>query len=407
MKLSNVNTNTNKIRFHFIDPEITYLNKTFESYQTTKNTQLNNKSNIISLASSVNLKKLKNKKINEILSKKNANSSFAEKNNNTGTIIQNLSKPKKMHVINNRNYKNKLKNMKILTNNTDINKLLINSSYSKSLTKKEQINNNSFKYIGISNLKDHFYPKIEKKKSNNLPKNKKNSISLKTKLSFLRNRIKLNDNKFSIHSTCDTRKHNFSEKKINLQLNDENKENDNNNNNLSNIYLKNNKSNEYIKKKKFEFYETDYGTEKNGSLTYDELSLMKKKFNLLLEEKQFYMKKLITVEKENKKLKEEIKQKNKVFNENELLKKEIINLKNRINEFLKNKNNFSNYNNTKLKEKNNENPLRFLDSLDSSNVGMSLPTTERYIIKLKKENEDLSNKIMRYKNMLKFKTKDS
>ena len=405
MKLSNVNSNANKIRFHFIDPEITYLNKTFESYQTTKNTQLNNKNNIISLTSSVNLKKLKSKKINEILAKKNANSSFAEKNSNTGTT-QNLSKPKKMHVVNNRNYKNKLKNMKILTNNTDINKLLINFSYSKSLTKKDQINNNSFKYMGISNLKDCFYPKIEKKKSNNLQKNKKNSIALKTKLSFLRNRIKLNDNKFSIHSTGDTRKQNFSEKKINL-VTDENKENDYNNNNLSNIYLKNNKSIKYIKKKKFEFYETDYGIEKNGSLTFDELSLLKKKFNLLLEEKQFYMKKLIAVEKENKKLKEEIKQKNKVFNENELLKKEIINLKNRINELLKNKNNISNNSNTKLKEINDENPLRFLVSFGSSNVGMSLPSTERYIIKLEKENEELSNKIMRYKNMLKFKTKDS
>ena len=110
------------------------------------------------------------------------------------------------------------------------------------------------------------------------------------------------------------------------------------------------------------------------------------------------MKKLIAVQTENKKLKEEIQIKNNVFNENEMLKKEIINLKNKVNELMNNK---------KYKEKNDEVSMGILDSVCSSIPGKNLATIERYIIKLEKENEELSNKILRYKNMLKFKINDN
>lgn len=134
------NFNTNKIRFDFIEnPEITLLNKTFESSKTTKNSQVNNKINIISLEQSKNHNK-NNNKINENFYKKKINPSFKEKLNRKNTFKE-LNKRKTVHISNNRNYKNKFKTMKIITNNTDINKILINSSYIHSLNKKDQINN--------------------------------------------------------------------------------------------------------------------------------------------------------------------------------------------------------------------------------------------------------------------------
>ena len=172
------NFNTNKIRFDFIEnPEITLLNKTFESSKTKKNSQVNNKINIISLEQSKNHNK-NNNKINENFYKKKINPSFKEKLNRKNTFKE-LNKRKTIHISNNRNYKNKFKTMKIITNNTDINKILINSSYIHSLNKKHQINNNSFKYIGITNLKECFNS-LNKRKSNKLNKIiKTNSICLK------------------------------------------------------------------------------------------------------------------------------------------------------------------------------------------------------------------------------------
>ena len=393
------NFNTNKIRFHFIEnPEITLLNKTFESSKTTKNSQVNKK-NIISLEQSKNHHK-NNNKIIENFYKKKINASFAEKLNRKNTIKE-LNQRRTVHISNNRNYKNKFKTTKIITNNTDINKILINSSYIHSLNKKDQINNNSLKYIGITNLKECFNPLKDKRKSNKLNKIiKTNSICLKSKLSFLKNKI--NDNKKNYLSMGEPWKESFSEKKINLHLTEENKENSNNTNinNLSHIYCNNNKQIKYIKKKKFKFYEVDYDIGKKGSLTNDEYSLLIKKFNLLLEEKQFYKKKLCKVEKENKKLKDEIKMKNKICNENKFLKREVKVLRNKINELLKNN---DNNNNILLNEKNNEIPFELIHSC----TGGSLPTTERYIIKLEKENEELSNKLLRFRNLLKLKNKDN
>jgi len=397
------NFNTNKIRFDFIEnPEITLLNKTFESSKTTKNSQVNNKINIISLEQSKNHNKNYNK-INEKFYKKKINPSFKEKLNRKNTFKE-LNKRKTIHISNNRNYKNKFKTMKIITNNTDINKILINSSYIHSLNKKDQINNHSFKYIGITNLKECFNS-LNKRKSNKLNKIiKTNSICLKSKLSFLKNKV--NENKKNYLSNGEPWKESFSEKKINLHLTEENKENSNNttNNNLSHIYCNNNKQIKYIKKKKFNFYEVDYDKDKKDTLTNDEYSLLIKKFNLLLEENQFYKRKLYKVEKENKKLKDEIKMKNKVYNENKFLKMEVTVLRNKINELLKNNDNKNNNNNSKiLNEKKNEIPFGF----EHSCTGGSLPTTERYIVKLEKENEELSNKLLKFRNLLNLKNKDN
>ena len=96
------NYNTNKIRFDFIEnPEITLLNKTFESSKTTKNSQVNNKINIISLEQSKNHNKNCNK-INENFYKKKINPSFKEKLNRKNTFKE-LNKRKTIHISNNRN----------------------------------------------------------------------------------------------------------------------------------------------------------------------------------------------------------------------------------------------------------------------------------------------------------------
>ena len=138
-----------------------------------------------------------------------------------------------------------------------------------------------------------------------------------------------------------------------------------------------------------------------------------KKYNLLLEEKQLYKKKAIFLEKENKKLKEKIKINNKeeinemieikkankeIIKENEYLKNEINNLKKKLNEIEGNSNNFL----IKEKSEANKTHLNYLKSFGSSIRGITMPTTERYIKNLEKENEELSNKVTKYKNLFKF-----
>ena len=91
----------------------------------------------------------------------------------------------------------------------------------------------------------------------------------------------------------------------------------------------------YIKKNNYDFYENEFNKE---NLTKAEISLLIKKYNLLLEEKYLYKKKIIMLQKENKKLKEEkiynYKDNNQLREGNEMLKKEIISLKSKINELI-------------------------------------------------------------------------
>ena len=176
-----INSNDNYI-FKYFEPNITALNKTFETSLTTKHSKAKSRKNVVSLNSFTNAIKLKIKNNkNLIIYKKNKNS-FNLKNN----------------VNNNKNNQNKFKTIKIITNNNDINKLLINSSYSHSLNKKEQYNNNSLNIMGLTNIKESFYPineisEINEKNKLNFKKGsdiKKNSFSLKNHFSILKIEIK-------------------------------------------------------------------------------------------------------------------------------------------------------------------------------------------------------------------------
>ena len=392
-----INSNDNYI-FKYFEPNITALNKTFETSLTTKHSKAKSRKNVVSLNSFTNAIKLKIKNNkNLIIYKKNKNS-FNLKNN-----------------VNNKNNQNKFKTIKIITNNNDINKLLINSSYSHSLNKKEQYNNNSLNIMGLTNIKESFYPineineiheknKLYFKKGSDI---KKNSFSLKNHFSILKNKIKFKENRnktLNILNEKDNMEQNYFE---NRNLTEENKENTKFHN-LSNIFVNNNVDNKklirYIKKNNNEFYENEFNLENKDNLTKDEISLLIKKYNILLEEKHLYKKKIIILQKENKKLKEEKKLKNKDNNfikeENEILKKQIIFLKNKINELIGNNNS-----NNIIKDKIDETHMSYLNSFCSSINRISNPTTEIYIKKLEKENEELSNRILNYKKMFKFSQK--
>ena len=177
-----INSNDNYI-FKYFEPNITALNKTFETSLTTKHSKAKSRKNVVSLNSFTNAIKLKIKNNkNLIIYKKNKNS-FNLKNN-----------------VNNKNNQNKFKTIKIITNNNDINKLLVNSSYSNSLNKKEQYNNNSLNIMGLTNIKETFYPinEINEKNKLNFKKGidiKKNSFSLKNHFSILKNKIKFKENR--------------------------------------------------------------------------------------------------------------------------------------------------------------------------------------------------------------------
>ena len=394
----------NNFKLHFIDNNNILLNKTFEDSLSTKNSQIKYKKNFISLLSLKNKNKLI---LNNI------------KNNNNETILnknQNLSSIEKL--VKNRN-KNKFKMIKICTGNNDINKLLINS-YSHSLNNKDQYNTNSLNYISINNLKESFYPinSIKEKNMNtfkNIIDTKNNSFSLKNQFSLLKNKIKFKEKQSAKKENLrisEPENDNFSHNSK-IYLTEENKENINNN--FNNIFLNNNNINKqihYIKKNNDDFYLDDYIINNtNNKINNDEYNILIKKYYILLEEKNLYKKKANKLQKENKGLKEEIKNKNKKINdmveinninknlrkENDILKLEINNLKNKLNEMKGNKNN-----NEIIKDKIDEKPLSYINSFCCSFPGNTMPTTERYIKKLEKENEELSNKILKYKNMFKF-----
>ena len=400
-KHQNINSNNN-LNLKNIEPKFLSLNSTFVNSHTVNNSQKNSIKKIISFSTLTNLNKFskntinnKNKTNNDIIYRKNNNLTAAEKQ------LQNISK-------------NKFKKTKLLLNKNKNFNSKNSSSYSHFLNKKDQYNNNSLNIIRFNNLKERFYPIKEKNKLNNIIDIKKNSYSLKNQYSFWNNKIKIHENNNDMLSKsggCEL---------IDIESGGRNLTEDNNEikkyntNKISNIFLNNNniknhKKIKIIRKNNLNFYEdeNDYISENKDSLTKDEISLHIKKYNLLLEENQLYKKKFFLSLKENKKLKEIIKNKNKekinevnklklinkeLKNENEYLKNEINDLKNKMNKILA----LNNKNKIQIKEKNDINSLNCANSFGNNIPGIIMPTTERYIKKLEKENEELSNRISKY-----------
>ena len=400
-KHQNINSNNN-LNLKNIEPKFLSLNSTFINSHTVNNSQKNSIKKIISFSTLTNLNKFskntinnKNKTNNDIIYRKNNNLTAAEKQ------LQNISK-------------NKFKKTKLLLNKNKNFNSKNSSSYSHFLNKKDQYNNNSLNIIRFNNLKERFYPIKEKNKLNNIIDIKKNSYSLKNQYSFWNNKIKIQENNndmLSKSGRCEL---------IDIESGGRNLTEDNNEikkyntNKISNIFLNNNniknhKKIKIIRKNNLNFYEdeNDYISENKDNLTKDEISLHIKKYNLLLEENQLYKKKFFLSLKENKKLKEIIKNKNKekinevnklklinkeLKNENEYLKNEINDLKNKMNKILA----LNNKNKIQIKEKNDINSLNCANSFGNNIPGIIMPTTERYIKKLEKENEELSNRISKY-----------
>ena len=400
-KHQNINSNNN-LNLKNIEPKFLSLNSTFVNSHTVNNSQKNSIKKIISFSTLTNLNKFskntinnKNKTNNDIIYRKNNNLTAAEKQ------LQNISKYK-------------FKKTKLLLNKNKNFNSKNSSSYSHFLNKKDQYNNNSLNIIRFNNLKERFYPIKEKNKLNNIIDIKKNSYSLKNQYSFWNNKIKIHENNNDMLSKsggCEL---------IDIESGGRNLTEDNNEikkyntNKISNIFLNNNniknhKKIKIIRKNNLNFYEdeNDYISENKDNLTKDEISLHIKKYNLLLEENQLYKKKFFLSLKENKKLKEIIKNKNKekinevnklklinkeLKNENEYLKNEINDLKNKMNKILA----LNNKNKIQIKEKNNINSLNCANSFGNNIPGIIMPTTERYIKKLEKENEELSNRISKY-----------
>ena len=400
-KHQNINSNNN-LNLKNIEPKFLSLNSTFVNSHTVNNSQKNSIKKIISFSTLTNLNKFskntinnKNKTNNDIIYRKNNNLTAAEKQ------LQNISK-------------NKFKKTKLLLNKNKNFNSKNSSSYSHFLNKKDQYNNNSLNIIRFNNLKERFYPIKEKNKLNNIIDIKKNSYSLKNQYSFWNNKIKIHENNNDMLSKsggCEL---------IDIESGGRNLTEDNNEikkyntNKISNIFLNNNniknhKKIKIIRKNNLNFYEdeNDYISENKDNLTKDEISLHIKKYNLLLEENQLYKKKFFLSLKENKKLKEIIKNKNKekinevnklklinkeLKNENEYLKNEINDLKNKMNKILA----LNNKNKIQIKEKNDINSLNCANSFTNHIPGIIMPKTERYIKKLEKENEELSNRISKY-----------
>ena len=377
------------------------------------NSQKNSIKKIISFTALTNLNKYSNNTIkniyraNDIIYKKNNNLTIAEKND------KNLNK-------------NKFKKAKLLSSKNKIINIKNNSSYSHFLNKKDQYNNKSLNIIRFNNLKEKFYSIKEKNNLKNIIDIKKNSYSMKNQYSFWNNKIKFKENKNDMLSKsggCEMIDIEKDSRNLTENNNEIMKYNTNKINNifLNNNNIKNHKKIKIIRKNNLNFYEdeSEYISENKDNLTKDEISLHIKKYNLLLEENQLYKKKFFLVLKENKKLKEIIENKNKeenneinkikllnkeLKNENEFLKKEIIDLKNKMNKILS----LNNKNNMQIKRKNDEMPsLNYANSFSNNHLpGINKPTTERYIKKLEKENEELSNRILKYNDLFQLSHKE-
>ena len=366
------------------------LNKTFENIHIEKNSKEKKKKNILSLKSYSHN--------NVLLFKKFNNASFEEKKlplNKCHTLKKHIT----LKAINIKNLNNKLKLLNISTKNKDNNKYLFNCSFSNSLNKNEL--NNSLNYLGATNLKKNIYIFKDKKEKNNLNalsniiNYKKNSIPFRNNLLKKRKIEKTKNISKMFNMTEDMKLSSYLNENAFTNSNEENK------NSFNNTFISDsNKHNKFkiIKSNNIKFYENHFNTNNspnNEIITKDEYSLLIKKINILLEEKKLYRKKIVILQKENQKLKEIKSLNDKLKKQNHHLKEEVSKLKSKINELIA-----INQKNT-FKEKLLEDiPLGYFESFLSTVGGLSLPSTERYIKKLEKENDELSNELSKYKHLL-------
>jgi hypothetical protein len=380
------------------------LNKTFENFIADKNSKEKKGKKIMSLKSfSYN---------NGLLFKQFNNSSFEGKKiplYKCNTLRKHIT----LKAINKKNLYYKLKLLNISNKNNDSNKYLFNSSFSHSLTKNEL--NNSLNCLKVTNLKKNIYIFKDKKGKNNinalsnLINYKKNSFPFKVNMAKKRKNEKLKNNSKMFNKTEDMKLNNYLNENVFTNSIEVNKDN------YNNIFIcDSNKYNKLkiIKSNNSKFHENQFNThnsQNNETITKDEYSLLIKKINILLEEKKLYIKKFVILQKENQKLKEEIASKknrkdeineikslnDELKKQNLLLKEEVNNLKSKINELLaiNKKNTFKG----KLLE---DIPMGYFESFLSTIGGLSLPSTERYIKKLEKENDELSSELSRYKQMI-------
>jgi len=366
------------------------LNKTFENIHIEKNSKEKKKKNILSLKSYSHN--------NGLLFKKFINASFEEKKlplNKCHTLKKHIT----LKAINIKNLNNKLKLLNISTKNKDNNKYLFNCSFSNSLNKNEL--NNSLNYLGATNLKKNIYIFKDKKEKNNLNalsniiNYKKNSIPFRNNLLKKRKIEKTKNISKMFNMTEDMKLSSYLNENAFTNSNEENK------NSFNNTFISDsNKHNKFkiIKSNNIKFYENHFNTNNspnNEIITKDEYSLLIKKINILLEEKKLYRKKIVILQKENQKLKEIKSLNDELKKQNHHLKEEVSKLKSKINELIaiSQKNTFK----EKLLE---DIPLGYFESFLSTVGGLSLPSTERYIKKLEKENDELSNELSKYKHLL-------
>lgn len=366
------------------------LNKTFENIHIEKNSKEKKKKNILSLKSYSHN--------NGLLFKKFNNTSFEEKKlplNKCHTLKKHIT----LKAINIKNLNNKLKLLNISTKNKDNNKYLFNCSFSNSLNKNEL--NNSLNYLGATNLKKNIYIFKDKKEKNslnalsNIINYKKNSIPFRNNLLKKRKIEKTKNISKMFNMTEDMKLSSYLNENAFTNSNEENK------NSFNNTFISDsNKHNKFkiIKSNNIKFYENHFNTNNspnNEIITKDEYSLLIKKINILLEEKKLYRKKIVILQKENQKLKEIKSLNDELKKQNHHLKEEVSKLKSKINELIA-----INQKNT-FKEKLLEDiPLGYFESFLSTVGGLSLPSTERYIKKLEKENDELSNELSKYKHLL-------
>ena len=354
-------------------------------------------------------------KNNEFLFKKaDSPSSFEEKITPLNKYHK-LKKGKTLKTINNINLNNKMKLLNSNSINKGSNKCLFNYANTNSLNKKEF--NNSLSNLRKKNLKKNIYLFKDKKGKNNL--NTFSNIINYKKISIPLRKNILQKKKLSFKAKNYNRTEDM---KINKYFNENNLSNSVGENDYnfrySTLISDSNKRNKFnnIDNKSLKHYENQfkkYNSLTNETITKDQFYTLKNNFNMLLEENQLYKKKVHLLQKENKKLKEEIfsnkynelisqksdinkikKLNAELEKQNKQLKKEVNNLKIKINELTEfNKRNSLN---EKILE---EIPLEYFESFFSFLSGLSIPSTERYIKKLEKENNDLSNELTKYKNL--------
>ena len=354
-------------------------------------------------------------KNNEFLFKKaDSPSSFEEKITPLNKYHK-LKKGKTLKTINNINLNNKMKLLNSNSINKGSNKCLFNYANTNSLNKKEF--NNSLSNLRKKNLKKNIYLFKDKKGKNNL--NTFSNIINYKKISIPLRKNILQKKKLSFKAKNYNRTEDM---KINKYFNENNLSNSVGENDYnfrySTLISDSNKRNKFnnIDNKSLKHYENQfkkYNSLTNETITKDQFYTLKNNFNMLLEENQLYKKKVHLLQKENKKLKEEIfsnkynelisqksdinkikKLNAELEKQNKQLKKEVNILKIKINELTEfNKRNSLN---EKILE---EIPLEYFESFFSFLSGLSIPSTERYIKKLEKENNDLSNELTKYKNL--------